>query len=250
MTPSRYFSLLIKEIILSVVLSLASIAIFANPVDEGKSMSPEVISLLERARKSPGSESWAKLEGKINHRKKNSETIEHSIYVGIRFTPLMIFAQVLVDGKEDYNITQNFSPEAPTIIKKGPIESKIMEGIGIRPEELTLSFMYWEAEAFLGNENFKSGSCAKIALRSPSADEKAVVFINREYAFPLKVEWFKDGHEKPSRTMEVSSFKKENNYWFVDEIIVYGPGWKSKISFNETKAGAADVGIPEDLFRK
>jgi hypothetical protein len=176
--------------------------------------------------------------------------MEYQIYVGIRFTPQIIFAQVLIDNKESYTISQSFTLKPPTIIKDGDSTSKIMQNVGVRPEDLTLSFMYWEPETFLGYESFKTSSCAKIALRSPISKEKAIVMINKEHAFPLKVEWFKDGNDEALRTMEVSSFKKENDYWFVDEIILYGPGWKTKISFSETEANSSKLGIPGDLFKK
>jgi hypothetical protein len=209
------------------------------------------ILLLNTARRAPASESWAKLEGVVQHRKKGSETEEYLIYAGIRFTPQMLFAQIVINNVESYTVNQPFTQEnSTTIIKDGDPDSKILDNVGIRAEDLTLSFMYWKADSFLGDENYKTCASSKIALISPDGKEKAVVLVSKQYAFPLKAEWFKNGEDTPYRTMEVSSFKKENDYWFVDEIIIYGPGWKSKVIFNKTKAGDVKNGAPEDLFKK
>ncbi len=233
---------------LSASLFVASMLSLLSETSPG--LQPEETALVERARRAPASESWAKLSGRISNRIKGSETKEHDIRVGIRFTPQMIFAQILIDNKESYTVSQGFGSTRPTIIKEGDPESRIMEQVGLRPEELTLSFMYWNPESFLGDKTFKSSRCAEIAMRSQDSGEKALVLINREHAFPLRVEWFKNGETTPSRTMEVSSFKKENDYWFVDEILLYGPGWKTKLAFTDTKAGPASDGIPDDIFRK
>jgi len=207
------------------------------------------LELIERARRAPASENWAQLSGKIYHKKRNLETKEHSIYLGMRFTSEMIFAQITIDNIETYTISQGFNSKTPTIIKEGDMNSKVLEQIGLRPEELTMSFLFWEPVKFSGDKIFKTSKCAEIEFFSEQANERAVVLLNREYAFPLKVEWFENKNEL-LRTMEIGSFKKENNYWIVDEILIYGPGWRTKVAFTDVKVGSASDGIPSDLFRK
>lgn len=217
---------------------------------EDSELSEENLALIQRARNSPSSESWAKLSGKITHKKKDKSTEEYSIYLGIRFTPQMIFAQIVIDNVEVYTVSQEFSASNPTIIKEGDSSSRILEQIGIRPEELTLSFLYWNVKRFIGDKTFKTSKCAEFEMLNKLQNERAVVLINREYAFPLRVEWFKGEELSAYRNMEVSSFKKENDYWFVDEILCSGPGWRTKVVFSDSKAGSAHDGVPSDLFRK
>jgi hypothetical protein len=193
--------------------------------------------------------------------KKNSagqrRITNSEIYLGVRFTSEMIFAQIVLGDDEVYSIGQPYSGGAGSvnIIRDGNKNSSaLMENFGIRPEDLTMSFLFWNFVKELPGESVSLVDCRVFLLASPDRNETAKVYIGRENYFPVKVEWAKTGpggaFTAPSRTMEVASFRKLNGLYIVDSIIFYGPGWKSKVDFSDCRAGFIKDGIPKDLFRK
>ncbi len=216
---------------------------------------PDSASFLQKARRPPANESWAKLPGTAVHRRGDSENRESPIYLGIRFTPERLLAQVYLDENESYMIGQayNSSAEGTSVIannKKGGGES-ILADFGLRPEDLTLSFMYWNFEKELEKSPVRSYECRVFIMQSPTQKEKAKVYINTEYCFPMKAEWIRKddkGKDEIYRTIEIVSFKKESDFWFVDSFVIYGPGFKTKVNFSDISAGFAKDGVPADIF--
>jgi hypothetical protein len=185
--------------------------------------------------------------------------VKYPIYLGIRFTPERTLAQVVANNNEFYLIGQAYSdkPESTSIIVNRPDKEKsVLADCGIRPEDLTLSFLYWPLQKELKNDSIKGYPCRVFQLLSPDKKESANVYISSQYFFPLKVEWFKNSNGKepsvPSRTLEVKSFKKDpnENFWIVDTLEIYGPGFRTKIDFPESSAGYSKNGVPPELFQK
>jgi hypothetical protein len=217
------------------------------------------VEFLKIARRPPIEESWAKMQGEISHKRGSSDTIRYPIYLGIRFTPERTLAQVVANKNEFYLIGQAYSdkPESTTIIVNRPEKDKsVLADCGIRPEDLTLSFLYWSFQKELKSGEIKGYPCRIFQLLSPDKKESATVYISSQYFFPLKVEWFKtsDGNEppKPERTLEIKSFKKgaNENFWIVDTLEISGPGFRTKIDFPESSADYTKNGVPPELFQK
>lgn len=214
---------------------------------------------LKIARRPPIEESWAKMQGEISHKRGTADTLKYPIYLGIRFTPERTLAQVAANKNEFYNIGQTYSdkPESTSIIVDRPEKDKsILADCGVRPEDLTLSFLYWPFQKELKPEEIKGYPCRVFQLLSPDKKESATVYISSQYFFPLKVEWFKNtiGNEvqKPDRTLEIKSFKKgaNENFWIVDTLEISGPGFRTKIDFPESSADYSKNGVPPELFQK
>ncbi len=219
----------------------------------------EPADFLRIARRPPLEESWAKMQGEISHKRGSEDTVKFPIYLGIRFTPERTLAQIVANDKEFYLIGQSYSekPDSTSIIVNRPDKDKsVLAYCGIRPDDLTLSFMYWPLQKELPGDSLSGFPCRIFQLQSPDKKESATVYISTQYFFPLKVEWFRelDGklQKDSDRTLEIKSFKKDpkEDFWLVNTLMISGPGYKTKIDFPEASAGYSKNGVPQDIFKK
>ncbi|OGV57244.1 MAG: hypothetical protein A2X49_09895 [Lentisphaerae bacterium GWF2_52_8] len=253
-----------KRILLLLLFTIALVSVqLCSRAEEA--LSPEVPSakkleadspeaFLELVRHPPGRECWAMMSGKIFHRRSGQDTVEAPLYVGIRFTPERSFAQVLINKDEGYYVGQSYqaSADSTTVIPaiKPGLGKKLLAEFGVRAEDLTMSFLFWKFREEQPREDAKGGACRVFLLDSPDGKEFVRVFINIEYHFPVKVEWFKQENSKaPERSLEIGSFRKENDFWVVKSLNLSGEGWRSKMEFDETRAGYSQDMVPKDLFK-
>lgn len=237
--------------VLSFCLLMAGMAcVFGAEEAERELTSVEFISVV---RNPPGRECWAKMDGKATHKRDGSKTVSAPVHLGILFTPKRTVAQVKFKN-EIYNIGQSYG-NPPTSTTESILEDdKPQIGVfGIRPEDLTMGFIYWPVKVENEKESALGQSCRVFTMVSPAKDETAKVYISEEYFFPLKVEWSKlseDGKsaEAPFRTLEITSFKKEKDFWLVNSLGIFGPGWRTKIEFESRSAGFSKDGVPDDVF--
>ena len=216
------------------------------------------LKFLETVRHPPGRECWASMEGKATHQRRGKPLLEALLYLGIRFTPERTIAQVVVNNSEAYYVGQAYSAsgEAASVIpaNKTGYEKSILADFGIRPQDLTMTFLFWDLVKELEKDTVKGRDCRVFLLSSKDKSELARVSISAEYFFPLRVEWFNNSETvsngKPYRTLEISSFRRENDFWLVSSLLIYGPGWQTKIDFDETHAGFKDEAPPANLFRE
>lgn len=236
----------------TVLLLLSLFSIYAG--DDKKLSSEEFLKIASNPH---GSNHWASMEGTAYHRRRGSDTVEAPIYIAIRFFPERTIAQVIVNNDEGYYVGQKYekSSDATSVIpmQKGDKQKNALAGLGLRPQDLTLTFMFWDMLKELPEESVKGRNCRVFLLESPDKKEKVKVYVSSEYYFPLKVEWFKAGQKKgepPYRAGEFLSFRKEGKFWMASSIRIDGPGWKTKIDFDDLKADYVKNSLPKDLFRK
>ena len=213
---------------------------------------------LKTVRMPPGRESWASMKGKAMHRRKGAAPISAPIYFGVKFSPERTLAQVVIDEAEGYYVGQAYdaSKDSTSIIpmkdlKKGET-SKLAE-FGLRAQDLAMSFLYWEFQKELEEDSVKGQDCRVFLLKDPKSPEVVKVHISSEFYFPLKVQWYAQGYveDKEQRTLEIREFEKKDNFWLVSELSLFGPAWKSRVEFEDAKAGytkGSNANIPTDLF--
>jgi len=211
---------------------------------------------LRRVRTPPLEKTWAQLSGEAVNMKRDKSgsriITRRPIDLGIRFTTRMILTQIVIGNDEIYSIGQPYAVSAGNVnvIRSGNTDKNTLKSsFGIRPEDLTMSFIFWKLEKELPETSFSMVACRVFLLKSPEEKQTAKVYIGRDSYFPVKVEWFKPDSKKPVRTLEVDSFRKVNGLYLVDVLQFSGPGWRTKIDFSECKAGYIKDGVPEDLFR-
>jgi hypothetical protein len=212
-------------------------------------------AFLAKTRTPPGRECWASMSGTVEHRRRGEDTQKTSLYIGIRFTAVNTLAQVLIGGHENYRVIQNYTGESSaTVVADAPTSgSSLLADFGLRAEDLTMTFLFWNFLEEKPPEKALGQSCRVFLLESPDHGETVRVFISEEYYFPLKVEWHRrveSGFEsKPYRTLEAESFRRENDFWMVSSLSLYGPGWRTQIRFDECRGGYPEDATPEPLFR-
>ncbi len=212
-----------------------------------------VTEFLRIVRTPPGRESWGILEGQASHRRRGGSTVQAPIRFAVLFTPANTIAQLFFDRKELYNIGQSYLPPFPSSLetKDVPLKSKLGE-YGIRPEDLTMNFIFWKFSGEQKPARVRGADCRVLDFESASGKESVRVSISRQYYAPMKVEWFRTPAREirgtPFRTLEVASFSKSGDLWVVGELNVSGPGWRTVISFPNTKAGLSNEVIPARLF--
>ena len=239
---------------MKLLLSATLLVLAASSTIAGDSPYKDLPSdgFLAVVRHPPGRESWAKMDGTLSHRRRGAEDLESKIHLGILFTPARSVAQMSVDGGETYNVGQAYeaSPDSTVVAMTSPPKSgkSLLSQIGLRPQDVTMTFLFWNARPELPRDSFKGQDCRVFVFDAPDKSESAKACISSEYCFPLKVEWSKPGEDKPYRTLEVDSFKREKDFWLIGSLLLYGPGWKTKIEFEKTAAGFSKDGVPDDLF--
>ena len=240
-----------------IFLILLFIGLSAAADDKGK---PSLAQFMQRVRTPPSQKTWAQLDGVITNMKRDKDgkriITKSEIYLGIRFSSEMIFAQVIIGDNEIYSVGQPYSmiKSGVTVMREGDKESNRLRGnFGIKPEDLTMSFLFWNVIKELPEDSLKLIPCRVFLLISPDKSEIARVHISRDNYFPVKVEWSKSDESKQfteaTRTLEVLSFKKVNGLYLVNVLSFYGPGWRTKIEFSNTQAGYVKDGTPKGLFK-
>jgi hypothetical protein len=235
---------------------IATLLVFLSPLALVFAESSST-SFLRMARRPQQTKTWARLSGVMINKTRKRKSQQKKILFSLRFTEEMIFAQVVVgENDEVYSIGQPYSgktTDVSVIREKGTAENSLLRSrFGIRPEDMTMSFLFWRFKLELPKASIKGQRCRVFLLSKPDTNEIAKVFISEEYLFPLKVEWstLENGRlTEPSRSLEVDSFKKVNGLWLVDSLFFYGPGWRTKIVFSECEAGLVEDGAPSDLFK-
>ncbi len=252
-----------KKLITPVLLLalLAPLLLFGNEKKELSKIDLRALSadkFLEIVRHAPSQETWTKLIGKVQHRRSGSSTITSTLRLGVRFMPSRISGQLVLDNEEMYMLGQTFSePRKASKMLFGRArntdEAKL--GLyGIAPDDLLLGFLYQEMVSEEKPQTVSIFHCRVFVMKTETAGEFARVSISTDYAFPLRVEWFKENpHLKTDaeayRTMEIVSLKElDNKFVVISQLRLDGPGWRTKVEFDVMEAGYAKDGVPTDIF--
>ena len=205
---------------------------------------------LARARRPPGGETWAVMKGKTEHKRAGKDPREEPIRLGIQFTRERTRATLKLGAGEEYVVGQPYDETPATIVPIGldPKKQSILADFGLRPEDLTMTFLFWKYKQEFDAESVRSQKCRVLGLENPQSGEGAKVFLSEQYYFPVKVEWIKPGEKTVYRTLEVSEVRRESDFWTVGELVLYGPGWKTRITFDDNKVGNVIDGMPKDVF--
>ena len=213
---------------------------------------------LRIARHAHPEKTWAVLIGSVSNKRRGiSSTREAYIKIGMRFTTSRIIAKISIkEAKEhlpeSYTVGQPYNGQPTSIIASGNKEDDIplLGEFGLRPEDLTMTFLYWNLEKEYNNESVKGFNCRVFELINPETKEFVKVYISSKYFAPIKVEWFKPNQKKssPYRNVIITSFETEGNLGTPSKLNLYGPGWRTKVDFTKIRLGYSKDGIPKDIF--
>lgn len=210
---------------------------------------------MQRVRHPNPMATYAALDGRIQHRRSGEAAKSETLYFAVILQPERMTGQIIIGGREGYLIGQTRKTgdsETSVIPMRGTAEeNKLLGYMGVRPSDLTMSFLFYPILKELDSATVKGAGCRVVLLEAPDKSEQAKVYIASRYCFPLKAEFFKAGEKEPYRTLEVNSFRQSNDLYYTDEISLYGPGWRTRINFDKSAdVGPYDAAKPPAIIRK
>ena len=208
-------------------------------------------AFLDRARHGNTMSTYAMLDGTLQHRRRGEKSLEMPIYFGVMIRPDKSSGQVILDQREACLVGQSHTTGGATVIPQGKISTALFDRVGLQVSDLTLGFIYYPVEKELA-QAFVGGivPCRVVRFAVPDHPGDTVqVAFSREYAFPLQAEFFHRGEKKSYRLLEVSGFTKKNDLYYAEQILIEGPGWRTRINFKEATLGLLDAAPPSGIIR-
>lgn len=223
----------------------------SSATDPTKDLS--AVAFLKLVRRPPVQDSWARLRGEVTAQAEG-KTVKLPIDFRARFAPDLLRAQVQLNDHERYIVQQVFADGmagTSVITEQEPLAgARSLADVGLRPGDLTLSFLYWDFMAELEPATIRGQDCRIFRLQHPQAKEQAVVAIATRFLFPLRVEWYQANAKEPYRRLEFTNFKRDDDVWIVNEAVISNTGWRTKVLFSEVEIHRITAGAPPpaDLF--
>lgn len=214
----------------------------------------EATRFLDKARHPHQRPTYAMLDGTLQHRRRGGETLTAPLYFGLIIMPERTIGQLLVDGRENYLLgqTRDARHDGTSVIRTEN-GGKLLDRVGVRASDLTMGFLYYDFDAELPEETLSAViRCRVLRLKSPDRSELIKVYLEKENAFPLKAEFFRNGEKQPFRTLETGGFSEKNGLYYARSLRVEGPGWRTRIEFDPGKAelGWYDKNHPPRIIRE
>ena len=237
-----------KLSILSIMLSVLAVCGIAAP-----GPTPDAAAFLTRARNPNQASTYAMLDGTLQHRRRDGERVSVPLYFGLIITPERTFGQILVDGRESYILGQSRDArQEGTSVMHSP-DCVLLDKVGVRASDLTMSFLYYDLVRELPETTLSAVvRCRVLLLKSTDGKELVKVYLEKEHAFPLKAEFFRPGADEPFRSVETGGFTEKNGLYYAGSLRIEGPGWRTRIEFDRTKAqlGFLDKNAPPRVVRE
>ncbi len=228
------------------LLLLLLFCVIAPAWAESESLS----AFLERARHGNTQSTYAMLEGTLLHRRRGEKSLEMPIYFGVMIRPDKSSGQVMLDQKEACLVGQSHTTGVSTVIPQGGTTA-LFDRVGLQVSDLTLGFIFFPVEAEL-EETLVGGMvpCRVVRFSVPDHPGDTVqVAFSKEYAFPLQAEFFHRGETNYYRLLEVSGFTKKNDLYYAEQLLIEGPGWRTRINFRKADVGLLDAAPPSKVIR-
>ncbi len=237
--------------ILVIIATFLPCAIIAQDTEFSVETCPTQ-TFLDWARKQPVQENWGKLSGAIIHKRTGESMLERKVYLAMRATPKRVFSQLIIGDSELYTVSQAFEAKegSTSVDAKNPDSQKELPRFGVKPDDLTFSFLYWDLVKEFPQETIRLQKCRILELQSPKKEERVKIWIATSYGLPIRVEWYKKDETTYYRALEIEDVAQlENKLWVISRLSVSGKGWRTQIKFTERDAGKVADGIPTQLFK-
>ena len=148
------------------------LCLFAASVALSFAVGGEKISaaeFLRRARDPKSASTYGRFYGTLQHRRRGQEPQEMAIYFGIIIKPRETIGRILVDSRESYIIRQaREAGRDGTSVIRDPANAEILDWVGMRVSDLTMSFLYYKVVKELEETTLSTVvSCRVLLLEAP-----------------------------------------------------------------------------------
>ncbi len=190
--------------------------------------------------------SFAVLSGTVSHLRRNVGGAEtYPIEFMIRFGADRTQARLTLDRREIYDFERE-SWTLPGAERTQPAASapadSLLGKLGFQVADLALGFLDYPVRAEEKNETVKTVPCRVLLLNAPDGGTVRV-WIASEYLFPLRAAFFAPGDaaaKTPERTLEITGFKKIDNYYVATDVALLSRSYRTRIAFQQCEVGRAD----------
>ncbi|OVE77178.1 hypothetical protein BVX99_03390 [bacterium F16] len=206
--------------------------------------------------------SWMTMKGKLINKSKDG-IFKVPIEVRGRFQEDSWRMQLIISNWERWYVRQNFNDGefgTSKIQEKKPVTGeRSLADYNIRPDDITLSFLYWDFVKEESPEKVSGQHCRVLRLRNRTTSEEALVWVSSKYIFTMKVQWFKKGQTTFHRELlfkDFNIYKPKSNsdikIAMIEEVRIQGNGWKTMITFEKPEGDIVNDEhlAPVDLFLK
>ena len=232
-----------------IILLCAGICLLAQNEDVNvESASAESMStlpsqaFLKEIRKPLRIDAWGEFTGSIVNKGAKGKR-SGNLRVRITFTKDAMFTQIVLNDVNVYSLEQKHSGENSNATVKLDLPAKEtapgLFDFGMRPEDMSFSFIYWDFVEELPREKKRMSECRVFRLASPDKDGTVLVWFHASHGFPLEARWFKNDAKEHWCKLELKGAKRHaNGLWFVKEMRLEGKDWKTQVSFDHVELNA------------
>jgi hypothetical protein len=230
------------------LLLVFSMGLQAQVTDPSKLTSED---FLELCQKQLLGNCWVKTSGRMNVRSADGERQPHmTIKCAAQLVPNKIIFKSTLEGKQSFKVENVFGDKHDVKVLENTLgEDNGFKKVGIKPEDLSLAFMYWDY--IKEYEKEKLGvlliSCRVLLLGNPNSGEFVKVWLSEKYLGPLKVEWYTNLKKDPIQTLTFEDFAEKNRVWVPLEVKISNAKGELQVKFEKVDA-AFSTQIPEGLF--
>ncbi len=218
------------------------------PVDPAKQTSQE---FLKTTRDQLLGNCWLKLGGRANFRAKDGSRLKLDLGLSAELKPLELTFLSTLD-QETVKLHHDFGLRKKTVIlEEGRLKTgSKYETLNIRPEDLSMSFLYWNFQQEYKRESLGLIACRVFQLANPdSLDEYAKVWISEKYLGPVQVEWYRGSDKDPFQSLKFEEFTDVNKVWVPTIITMANAKGELQLKFDKLDA-AFSKESPATLFEK
>lgn len=197
---------------------------------------------------------WVKMSGKMNIRSTSGKRLKPMpLKFAAQLIPNKIVFKTTVNNNQSFKIESVFGEKHDTRVLEDKLgDDDGFSKVGIKPEDLSLSFMYWDyiKEYKKDSIGVLRIACRVILLGNPDGSQFAKVWLSEKHLGPLRVEWYDPQslkNEKPLQVLTFEDFAEKNKVWVPLEVKITNSKGDLQIKFSDVDAEFS-TNIPTDLY--
>ena len=212
---------------------------------------------LELARKPFLDQLWCRFTGTVEYKGDDGRK-KIPVQLSLRLGAAALRAELTLQGGQSAQVLQTYKadggmPDVQLGLSTVAPEKMTLEKLGLRADDLTFCFLYWNVVKELDGERVYMQKCRVLEMEHPKTKERAQVWMLKECAFPMRVYWFRNGEKEAWRSFRFTkSFKHYGDFTFPTEMHLSGLGkqeWEAKVTFTDAEiARPSEQMEPCDLF--